>query len=96
MELLSFLARRISQGIVIIFLVTLLIFTLLRVVPGDPVRLMAGGMAPDALIEEIAKEMGLRDPILVQFGRYMGGVVRGDFGQSFTCLLYTSPSPRDS
>lgn len=84
MALLSFLARRISQGVVIIFLVTLLIFTLLRVVPGDPVRLMAGGMAPEALIEEIAKEMGLRDPILVQFGRYMTGVVQGDFGQSFT------------
>lgn len=83
MFLLSFLARRLSQGVLIIFLVTLLIFTLLRVVPGDPVRLMAGGMAPEALIEEIATEMGLRDPILVQFGRYMTGVVRGDFGQSF-------------
>lgn len=83
MFLLSFLARRISQGILIIFLVTLLIFTLLRVVPGDPVRLMAGGMAPEALIEQIASEMGLRDPILVQFGRYMSGVLRGDLGQSF-------------
>ena len=83
MFLLSFLARRLSQGLLIIFLVTLLIFTLLRVVPGDPVRLMAGGMAPEALIEEIATEMGLRDPILVQFGRYMSGVARGDFGQSF-------------
>lgn len=83
MFLLSFLVRRLSQGVLIIFLVTLLIFTLLRVVPGDPVRLMAGGMAPEALIEQIATEMGLRDPILVQFGRYMSGVIRGDFGQSF-------------
>ncbi len=40
-------------------------------------------MAPEALIEKIATDMGLRDPILVQFGRYMGGVVRGDLGQSF-------------
>ena len=45
MFLLSFLVRRLSQGVLIIVLVTLLIFTLLRVVPGDPVRLMAGGMA---------------------------------------------------
>ncbi|KQT52500.1 MULTISPECIES: ABC transporter permease [unclassified Aureimonas] len=79
----SFLARRLVQGAVIIFLVSLLIFTLLRVVPGDPVRLMAGGMAPEALIEQIATEMGLRDPILVQFGHYMGKVVQGDLGQSF-------------
>ncbi|GLK67640.1 ABC transporter permease [Hansschlegelia plantiphila] len=83
MFVLSFLIRRLAQGAVIIFLVSLLIFTLLRVVPGDPVRLMAGGMAPEALIEEIATKMGLRDPIVVQFGRYMGKVVQGDLGQSF-------------
>ncbi|EHH02920.1 oligopeptide ABC transporter transmembrane protein [Agrobacterium tumefaciens CCNWGS0286] len=79
----NFLVRRLFQGVIIIFLVSLLIFTLLRVVPGDPVRLMAGGMAPEALIEKIATDMGLRDPIPVQFGRYMSGVVRGDLGQSF-------------
>ncbi|MHC2089029.1 ABC transporter permease [Methylobacterium sp. CM6244] len=83
MFVLSFLARRLAQGAVIIFLVSLLIFTLLRVVPGDPVRLMAGGMAPEALIEQIATQMGLRDPIPVQFGRYMVRVVQGDLGQSF-------------
>jgi peptide/nickel transport system permease protein len=80
---LNFLIRRLAQGAVIIGLVSLLIFTLLRVVPGDPVRLMAGGMAPEALIEKIAKDMGLRDPIIVQFGRYMSSVLRGDLGQSF-------------
>jgi peptide/nickel transport system permease protein len=79
----AFLLRRLAQGAVIVFLVSLLIFTLLRVIPGDPVRLMAGGMAPDELIEQIAAEMGLRDPIPVQFARYMGGVVQGDLGQSF-------------
>jgi ABC-type dipeptide/oligopeptide/nickel transport system permease component len=83
LEILSFLARRIAQGLVIVFLVSGLIFTLLRVVPGDPVRLMAGGMAPEALINEIATKMGLRDPIPVQFLRYMGHVARGDLGESF-------------
>jgi len=83
MFVMNFLIRRLAQGVVIIFLVSLLIFTLLRVVPGDPVRMMAGGMAPEALIEQIAKDMGLRDPILVQFGRYAAGVAQGDLGQSF-------------
>ncbi|MTH63959.1 ABC transporter permease [Paracoccus shanxieyensis] len=83
MFVLRFLMRRLAQGALIVFLVSALIFTLLRVVPGDPVRLMAGGMAPEALIEQIATDMGLRDPIYVQFGRYMGGVVQGDLGQSF-------------
>lgn len=83
MFILRFLGRRLFQGAIIVFLVSALIFTLLRVVPGDPVRLMAGGMAPEALIEQIAEDMGLRDPIWQQFGRYMGGVVQGDLGQSF-------------
>lgn len=83
MTILSFLLRRITQGIVIVFVISAVIFTLLRVVPGDPVRLMAGGMAPEALINQIATKMGLRDPIIVQYGRYMGHVVRGDLGQSF-------------
>ncbi|WP_172329128.1 ABC transporter permease [Mangrovicoccus sp. HB161399] len=83
MFILRFLLRRLAQGALIIFLVSALIFTLLRVVPGDPVRLMAGGMAPEALIEQIATDMGLRDPIPVQFTRYMSGVVQGDLGQSF-------------
>jgi peptide/nickel transport system permease protein len=63
--------------------VSFLIFTLLRVVPGDPVRLMVGGMAPDTVVEEIATKMGLRDPIPLQFVRYMADVVQGDFGNSF-------------
>jgi peptide/nickel transport system permease protein len=83
MFILRFLARRLFQGVIIVFLVSALIFTLLRVVPGDPVRLMAGGMAPEALIEQIAEDMGLRDPIYVQFARYMYGVAQGDLGQSF-------------
>lgn len=78
-----FLARRLLQGALIVFLVSAVIFTLLRVVPGDPVRLMAGGMAPEALIEQIAEDMGLRDPIYQQFGRYAWGIVQGDLGQSF-------------
>ncbi|SOR28382.1 protein of unknown function [Methylorubrum extorquens] len=48
MFVLSFLARRLAQGAVIIFLVSLLIFTLLRVMSGNPVRQMVGGMAPDS------------------------------------------------
>jgi peptide/nickel transport system permease protein len=83
MFVLGFLGRRLAQGALIVFMVMFVIFTLLRVAPGDPVRLMAGGMAPEALIEQIAQEMGLRDPIVVQFARYAGGVIQGDLGQSF-------------
>lgn len=79
----EFLIKRIAQGMVIVGLTSLLIFTLLRVVPGDPVRLIVGGMAPDNVVEQVAEKMGLRDPILVQYGRYMAGLVQGDLGQSY-------------
>jgi ABC-type dipeptide/oligopeptide/nickel transport system permease component len=80
---LDFFLRRLSQGLVIIILVALLIFTLLRVVPGDPVRIMLGPMRSPSVMEETATRLGLRDPIPVQFGRYMWQVVHGDLGHSF-------------
>ncbi len=59
MFILSFLLRRLLQGSLIILLVTFIIFTLLRVVPGDPARLIVGGMAPDVVVAQKAKELGL-------------------------------------
>ncbi len=61
----------------------MIIFTLLRVVPGDPVRLIVVGMAPPDVVEKVATKMGLRDPIIVQYGRYMRGLLQGDLGQSY-------------
>src|ERR1700730_7433536 len=83
MDIIAILARRLSQGLVIVLLTTLIIFTLLRVVPGDPVRLIVGGMAPDTVVEEVARKMGLRDPLLVQFWRYASGIAMGDLGRSY-------------
>jgi ABC-type dipeptide/oligopeptide/nickel transport system permease component len=80
---LDFFLRRIAQGVVIVVLVALLIFTLLRVVPGDPVRIMLGPMTPPSVMEATAQKLGLRDPIPVQFGRYLWQVVHGDLGHSF-------------
>ncbi len=83
MFLLSFLLRRLFQGGIIIFLVTFIIFTLLRVVPGDPARLIVGGMAPDDVVVQKAEELGLNEPIPVQFIAYLGDLLQGDLGNSF-------------
>jgi len=79
----SFLARRLAQSVVIVLLVTFLIFVILRLVPGDPVRLIAGPMATPETVERVSENLGLNEPILVQYWKYMSGVVRGDFGTSF-------------
>jgi peptide/nickel transport system permease protein len=80
---LYFLARRSAQGCVIVFFAVFFIFMIMRIVPGDPVRLMVGGAAPDQVLQKVATELGLKDPLLVQFGRYLKGIIRGDFGTSF-------------
>jgi len=83
MFVLSFLLRRLLQGCLIILLVSFIIFTLLRVVPGDPARLIVGGMAPDEVVAMKAKELGLDRPIPVQFLSYLANLATGDLGTSF-------------
>jgi len=56
MHLAGQFVRRILQGVVVVLITTFLIFSILRIVPGDPVRLIVGGMAPDNLVEEIAQK----------------------------------------
>lgn len=80
---LTFLVRRLAQGLVIVLLVSFTIFALLRLIPGDPVRMMLGPMTPDNVIEETASKLGLRDPIPVQYARYVYGLLHGDLGTSF-------------
>lgn len=79
---LTFLARRLVQGAIIVLLVSFTIFALLRLIPGDPARMILGPVAPDALVEQTAVEMGLRDPIVVQSVRYLAQIATGDFGTS--------------
>lgn len=81
--ILTFLARRLAQGLLIVLIVSFAIFALVRLAPGDPARTILGGMASDELVEATAKEMGLRDPIIVQYARYLGGILHGDFGTSY-------------
>jgi peptide/nickel transport system permease protein len=82
--LLSFLARRLAQGLLIVLLVSFGIFAILRLVPGDPVRMILGPMANAAAIEDAAKSLGLRDPIPIQYFHWLEHVVRGDLGTSFS------------
>lgn len=79
----TFLIRRLAQGTIIVLIVSFAIFTALRMVPGDPARLILGPMASDAVVEKMAREMGLRDPIPVQYVHWVGQVLRGNLGISY-------------
>lgn len=82
--MLRYIGKRLLQMIPILVVVAILIFTLMQLVPGDPVKLILGDTATDVEIEQVRDEMGLNDPFLVQMGRFLGGVVRLDFGKSYS------------
>lgn len=86
-SLVSFLVRRVLQGVLIIVLVSFGIFAVLRMVPGDPARLILGPMASDEVVEATAREMGLRDPIPIQYVHWFGAALHGDLGQSYIRAL---------
>ena len=75
--------KRILISIPVLVGVVLLIFIMLRIVPGDPVTTMMGEHVNPAVIEKISKEMGLDKPLYVQFFQYITHALRGDFGTSY-------------
>ncbi len=77
------IVSRILVAIPILVGVVLLIFIMLRVVPGDPVTTMLGEHVNEQTIEKISREMGLDQPLYVQFFQYVGNALRGDFGTSY-------------
>jgi peptide/nickel transport system permease protein len=80
--MLDFLVRRILISILTLFLITVIVFTGVRMIPGDPARVMAGTDADAAGLEEIRAKYGLNDPLPVQYARWVRLALQGDFGES--------------
>src|SRR5712691_6853739 len=78
------IARRLAFMLFVVWGVTLVTFFLSRVVPGDPAKLLAGPKASPAEVAHIRSIYGLDDPLLVQYERYMGDLLHGNLGVSFT------------
>ena len=79
-----YLARRLLQFIPVFGGATLLIFIMVWAIPGDPIAALAGDrFLPDSVREQIRDRYNLDDPLIVQYGKYMGGVFQGDFGEDF-------------
>jgi peptide/nickel transport system permease protein len=76
------LVRRAFISVVTLFVISLIVFTGVRMIPGDPARVMAGTDADAAGLEEIREKYGLNDPLPVQYLRWVGLALRGDFGES--------------
>jgi peptide/nickel transport system permease protein len=79
----TYLLRRLLVSLLILLGVSFITFVLLYVLPADPVRQIAGRSATAATVENIRRELGLDQPFLIQYGRYLAGLVQGDLGRSY-------------
>jgi peptide/nickel transport system permease protein len=78
-----YILRRVLMMIPVILGVTIFIFLILHFAPGDPAQQILGETATVEQIETLRTELGLNEPMLTQFWRYITGVVTGDFGTSY-------------
>jgi ABC-type dipeptide/oligopeptide/nickel transport system permease component len=79
-----YVVRRILLGVPVLFLVVTTVFFAFRLIPGDAARIIAGEEAPQERVEQIRRDLGLDQPAIVQYGTYLGKLVRGDLGISFS------------
>ena len=80
--MLEFLVHRAAISVVTLFVISLIVFTGVRMIPGDPARVMAGTDADDAGLAEIREKYGLNDAVVVQYLRWLRLTVGGDLGES--------------
>ena len=78
----DFLVQRAAISVVTLFVISMIVFTGVRMIPGDPARVMAGNEADEAGLEEVRQKYGLQDPIPFQYLRWVGLALRGDLGES--------------
>jgi len=79
----AYVFRRAAQSVFILLGVTLVTFMLLFALPADPARMIAGRSATAETVDRIRVELGLNQPLLVQYGRYLTRLARGDLGRSY-------------
>lgn len=80
----AFILRRLLGLIPVLLGVSTVVFIVLQLTPGDPARLILGDFATREAVEALRAQMGLDQPIHVQYGRYIGDLVQGDLGRSIT------------
>ena len=82
MNIVAFLRRRFVQALPVLFGILLVVFLVVRLIPGDPARLMLGVHASDAKLAALRDQLGLDQPIWQQFAQFVSHVARGELGTS--------------
>lgn len=81
--MLLYIIKRLLSVIGTMLLVSVVAFLFIHLIPGEPARLLAGEKAPQETVDRITEKLGLNQPLPVQYFKWMGGILQGDFGESY-------------
>jgi peptide/nickel transport system permease protein len=87
----TYIRNRLLLMVVVLFGVTIIIFSMVRLLPGDPAFLILGERATEETAARLREQLGLNEPLPTQYWLFVSGIARGDFGDS---LLYRQPVTR--
>ncbi|WP_375450726.1 ABC transporter permease [uncultured Devosia sp.] len=80
--MMPYLAKRCTSLVVVLLAMSFIVFCLQSIIPADPARAIAGPTAPAATVETVRRQLGLDDPMILQYGRFLSQLVQGDLGTS--------------
>lgn len=80
----KYVIKRLILLVPVLLGVSLLVFAIMHLTPGDPAQLILGENAPKAAVEALREKMGLNDPFFIQYLRFIKNALMGDFGRSYT------------
>lgn len=78
----KYVVRRVVSLIPVLFFVSVIVFIITRIIPGDPAAIMLGETATEEAVERLRASMGLNDPLTVQYSHFLGDLLRGHLGDS--------------
>ncbi len=82
-----YLLKRVGFAVLVLFVLSLFVFALFYIAPGDPARAIAGDKATAEVLAQIRENLGLNEPIYVQYGVFMSNLLQGDLGYSYRSQL---------
>lgn len=88
---LRYILKRLGQTVIVLFFLSILIFSLIHIAPGDPARMLLPDTASEEQVQAKRVELGLDKPLYVQYFKYMGNILRGNLG---TSASYQQPVSR--
>lgn len=78
-----YLLKRLGYLAVVLFMLSLVVFTIIYLIPGDPALVLLGDGATPEAVEQLRSDMGLNEPIYTQYGVWLSNLLRGDLGTSY-------------